>query len=254
MMKKKVAMSFALFCFVTMTLMCQTMPSPQWDNPLDTNGANCHVVKMSAARSMKDTTVAIEDTVRLHAKAYDSIVSGTKQNSIVMYYWSTDSGYSWLQSSPSDSAGIRPIIWSKSGFGDSSRVFHIAVKARTEDSAWSDTLRFSITVTLEPPAVAVGKDTSITVGDTIRLSGTATSRFTIKEYAWNLGTKGAFVPVTDGDTTLIAPLTPQTITYTLRVKDIRGIMGTANKVVTIVPVGLVWDDPVLGKWDASSWK
>lgn len=137
------------------------------DNPLDPSGTNWYPPQVVA---MDDTTVAIRDTVRLHATAIDS--NGTVARFI---WWQSGSG---RRDTTSDS--VFSVAF------DSANTIMVVVVAMDSDSLVSATDTIVLIVKAYPPVVTAMSDTSVGVNEMVRLWATASdTNGTVQNLAWS---------------------------------------------------------------------
>jgi hypothetical protein len=137
-----------------------------------------------------DTTVSVNDTIRLHAVASDSF-----GGSIAKWEWSINGvGY------PQPSSGNLTIV----APADSNSNFLCAVRVTDNDGlSMADTM--IVNVVLDPPAAFAGNDTMVARNSQVTLHGTASQQFgTIVKWEWDINNSG-FVQTSTGDTTFTTP-------------------------------------------------
>jgi outer membrane protein assembly factor BamB len=100
------------------------------------------------------------------------------------------------------------------------------------------------------PIANAGKDTTVSIKDTVRLHGSATQQFgTITEWAWDIGNTGTFKVTSKSDTAIIAPLS-ENLNYLciLRVTDDDGnVAKDTMKVIVMqdVPIASAGSDQTI---------
>jgi hypothetical protein len=111
----------------------------------------------------------------------------------------------------------------------------------TDEAATAWIYKFMVTIVQDVPVPNAGKDTTVSVNDTIRLHGSAMQKFgTIVEWAWDVGNTGTFIATGKGDSTVIAPKIENRNFYCiLRVTDDDG-----NVAKDTVKIAVVQDAPV----------
>lgn len=169
----------------------------------------------------KDTVVSIKDLVRLRGKATD------KYGTIVSWAWDIGNTKSFTAASKGDTGVTAPAT---------AAAAWLCILKVTDDDGNVDLDTVSISVGNDPPLAYAGKDTTVSIGDVIRLRGQGSDAYgTVAEFAWDAGIKGAFRVTTNGDTDVIAPSTP-TAAYLcrLRVTDDDGQFGLDDMSVTVV--------------------
>jgi len=137
-----------------------------------------------------DTTVSINDTVRLHAVAVDSF-----GGSIAKWEWSINGG-GFNQASTGDTIIIAPA-------GENGN-YACAVRVTDNDGlCTTDTL--VVSVVLDMPTANAGNDTAIAKSSQVTLHGSASQQFgSIVKWEWDIGNSG-FVQTSTGDTTITTP-------------------------------------------------
>jgi hypothetical protein len=135
------------------------------NNPNDVNGINWNPPTVTA---MNDTTVNINDTLKITATATDN---GT----IKKYVWAKD-GKTYKDTTDS---GSYKTAWSDSG----RKVLRVI--AIDNDGINSSPDSCVIKVTLDPPTVTAMNDTSISINDSLKITATAMDNGAIKKYLWS---------------------------------------------------------------------
>jgi len=139
-----------------------------------------------------DTTVSINDTIRLHAVAVDSF-----GGAITKYEWSINGG-DFVKTSSGDTAVIAP--------ADSNSKFKCIIRVTDNDGNVA-TDEVSDSVLLDPPTVTIDEYLIVNPSDTIKLRPNVSHRFGyIKKWEWSIGNND-FVETHQGDTTMVAPST-----------------------------------------------
>jgi uncharacterized protein (TIGR02145 family) len=98
----------------------------------------------------------------------------------------------------------------------------------------------NVNVKTDAPVVNAGIDTSVFVGTTVNLRGSATQQFgAFTQWEWKISSGGTWA-VRRADTSFTAPLAPQSILCSLRVTDDDGNKDMDIAMVTVadVPVGI----------------
>ncbi len=100
------------------------------------------------------------------------------------------------------------------------------------------------------PVPNAGKDTTVSIKDTVRLHGSATQQFgTITEWAWDIGDGGTFKETSKGDTIIIAPATENlNFLCILRVMDDDGNVAKDTMKITVlqdVPIAFAGPDTTI---------
>ncbi|MBD3346180.1 MAG: PKD domain-containing protein [Chitinivibrionales bacterium] len=183
--------------------------------------------------SVENTSVGINDSVHLHAKAKD-----TYTGAIVSYEWKIGDG-SWITT---DSGGDTTII------APSTAQTLVCSLRATDDDGKSVKGAITITVETRAPTADAGNDTTVGINDTVYFNATGADETTVAEYAWKCG-NGDWIVVPDGDTSLAAPATAQTWTCSLRVTDDDGNMVYDTKTITIesrIPTADAGNDTTVG--------
>jgi alpha-tubulin suppressor-like RCC1 family protein len=183
----------------------------------------------------KDTTVSIKDTVRLHGSATQQF--GT----ITEWAWDIGNTGTFKVTSKSDTAIIAP---------PSENLNYLCILRVTDDvgNVGKDTVK--VTILQDVPVPNAGKDTTVSIKDTILLHGSATQQFgTITEWAWDLGNTGTFKITSKGDTSIIAPAA-ENLNYPciLRVTDDDGNIAKDTMKVTVlqdVPIVNIGNDTII---------
>jgi alpha-tubulin suppressor-like RCC1 family protein len=173
-----------------------------------------------------DTTISIKDSISLFSTATD--VDGT----IKEYAWDfTGDGTFEYVSVTNTTIGYRYNI-----AGSYNAIVRVT---DDDDKVAKDTAK--ITVLQDAPIPNAGKDTTVSINDTVRLHGSATQRFgTIVTWEWDIGNTGTFVTLSNPDTVIIAP-SLENLYYmcVLRVTDDDG-----NVVMDTVRVSALQDVPI----------
>ena len=192
------------------------------NNPFDAGGSNWHPPVVTVTKN--DTIVSINDSIMVTA-------TGTDNGKVVKYVWAKNgTTYSDL----TDSGSLK-VAWPDSG----RKV--VLVKVMDNDGIVSLPDSCVVTVLLDPPVPDAGKDTMVSINDTVRLHGSATDRFGyITSWAWDIGNTGTFITKSRGDTTIVAPAS-ENLNYLciLRVTDDDG--NVAKDTVKII---VLQDAPV----------
>ncbi len=191
------------------------------DNDYTERSIKVTVIKDApVATAGKDTTVSIKDLVRLHGNGTD------KYGTIVAWAWDLGGTGTFKSVSKGDTIVTAPSIPAAS--------WPCILRVTDDDGNVSvDTV--IITVLKDTPTAFAGVDTTVSIGDTIHLSGKGTDVYgSIVERAWDIGATGTFRIAASGDTTIIAPKVATTLICSLRVVDDDGQVGKDIMVVNVV--------------------
>ena len=140
--------------------------------------------------AMSDTTVAINDTVLLHAAGTDS------GGPVVKYRWSFDAGVTWRETG----SGVFRIAWSVPDTG----LKFVRVKAVNHDGLESQAGIFRVAVKSYAPTVSLLTDTFVNIKNSANFSATGfDSNGTIRAYHWSIVRNGS--PTSLVDTLVTAP-------------------------------------------------
>jgi outer membrane protein assembly factor BamB len=185
---------------------------------------------------LKDTTISIKDTVLFSVSAHDT--NGILQK----YYWNFGDGSAKQFDTtkvPTDSHMFPSIA------------MQCTISVSVADSFGKLSARKAVVHVLQDvPVPNAGKDTTVSIKDTIRLHGSATQQFgTITEWAWDIGNTGTFKVTSKGDTIIIAPAT-ENLNYLciLRVTDDDGnVAKDTVKVIVMqdVPIANAGSDQTI---------
>jgi alpha-tubulin suppressor-like RCC1 family protein len=180
----------------------------------------------------QDTTVSINDTIRLHGSATDGF------GHITSWAWDIGNTGIFTTTSGSDTAIIAPA---------SENLNYRCILQVTDDDGnmVKDTVR--IIVRQDNPVPNAGPDTTVSINDTVRLHGSATDGFGyITSMAWDIGNTGTFTLTATGDTAFIAPASEnQNYLCVLRATDDDGNMAKDTiKIVVLqdVPIANAGND------------
>ena len=161
----------------------------------------------------QDTTVSINDTVRLHGSATDRF------GYITSWAWDIGNTGTFITKSRGDTIIVAP---------SSENLNYLCVLRVTDDdgNVAKDTVK--IIVLQDAPVANAGQDTTVSVNDTIRLHGSATQQFgSIVKWEWKIGS-GSWTATHGPDTTVIMPAAEQTVICSLAVTDDDGNRGVAG--------------------------
>ena len=137
-----------------------------------------------------DTSVSINDTIRLRASAVN--LNGV---SITKWEWSFNGG-SFVQTTTGDTNIIAP---------PDSNPNYVCVVRMTDNDSLSKTDTMIVNVVLDPPVAEAGNDTAVYMNYQVALDGKASQQFgTIVKWEWNIG-NGGFKQTSTGDTTITTP-------------------------------------------------
>jgi hypothetical protein len=156
-----------LLPILTLLLCARHNEEHSWNNPLDPNGTNWFPPTISA---MADTTVAVKDSVRLHAKGVSS------HDSLAGYVWRLGAD-TVLASADTIGLWVVPVR-------DSGRCTLTVVAV---DSVGRQSLRDTVVIQVKTyrPVMAAMSDTSVWISDTVRLHAAASdSNGRIMRYFW----------------------------------------------------------------------
>lgn len=133
---------------------------------------------MPLLRTMKDTAVAINDSVSL------KVTDTNPKSKLDICAWSLDNDTGWTtRPAANDSTGTFTKGWNRSQTG-----LHIVkVKCHNTNSQWSRVASFNVNVKLFPPYIKTPAPDTVTVGilDTVELHCTAAdTNGTIVKYCW----------------------------------------------------------------------
>ena len=166
---------------------------------------------MPIAFAGEDTTVSINDTIRLHGSAIDSL------RTITSWAWDIGNTGSFINTSTFDTTVIAPAS------EDSN--YQCVLRVTDDDGNIAfDTV--VITVLQDAPTADAGNDTTVGFGCTINLHGTASQQFgTIIKWEWKID-NDPWKEISGSDTSFIAPRVPKTYLCSLRVTDDDGLCDT----------------------------
>jgi len=139
-----------------------------------------------------DTTVSINDAVNLSCKVMDVY------SRVVMYKWDFAGNGLWTDSI----ATTDTMITKKNSY--STDAIYKAILYVRDDSGMVKFDTAMITVLRDAPVVNLGKDTTVSINDTIRIKGTVTQQFGTVLLWWNINNSG-FIPAAKPDTVVAAP-------------------------------------------------
>lgn len=137
-----------------------------------------------------DTTVSINDTIRLHAVASDSF-----GGSIAKWEWSINGG-SFNQTSSGDTIIFAPATESGN---------YVCAVRVTDNDGLIATDTMVVNVVLDPPVVFAGNDIVVAKNSQVTLHDSASQQFgSIVKWEWDINGTG-FVQTSTGDTTITTP-------------------------------------------------
>jgi formylglycine-generating enzyme required for sulfatase activity len=178
------------------------------------------------ANAGRDTTVSINDTIRLHgagADIYDTALT---------YAW--DIGNIGLfKDSRKDTVIIAPAT--------ANSAYRCVLRVRDSDGNMAyDTV--VINVLQDNPVANAGRDTVVFIGHEIHLHGSGVDTYgRIAKYEWDIGGTGSFLQTSTGDTVVNAPSSPVKPYYCiLRVTDDDGNIGLDTVNISVVSVNMVF--------------
>jgi hypothetical protein len=159
------------------------------NNPADPSGNNWHPPYIGA---MNDTTVSINDSINIHA------IGSYINNSNQRFVWAVK-GNAFSDTTDSGSIYI--------SFADSGTYVIKEKEVNALGDSPIDSVK--IHVLLDPPVVNAGKDTTVSINDTVHLHGSATDKYGhIIKKAWDIGNTGKFIISSTFATTFEASATP----------------------------------------------
>jgi hypothetical protein len=178
-----------------------------WDDPMASAG--------------NDTTVSINDTVRLSGTASDRF------GRIVKWEWDVGNTGRFSESSSRDTFFVAP---SHSGN------IPVMLQVTDDDGRRKQDLKY-VRVVSEDPVANAGKDTAIGYLDSLRLHGSGRVRFgSIVKWEWDIGNTGVFRSTSGPDTTASPHGVPnRRFRSVLRVTDEDGLTGTDTVDFTLKP-------------------
>jgi hypothetical protein len=139
---------------------------------------------------LKDTTISINDTVSF-------AVNTTDNNGIIQrYYWYFGDG-----NAKQDDTTTTPII----SHAFPATAMRCSVNVTVADSFGKLACKSAVVnVVVDAPVANAGRDTTVSIKDTVRLHGIATQMFgTITKWEWDIGNTKTFTTVSSGDTEII---------------------------------------------------
>jgi fibro-slime domain-containing protein len=171
-------------------------------------------------KAMNDTSVAINDSIFIHATGLDS------NGSIVRYYWALD-GVTFKDST--DSGEIKVAF-------DTQGVNTILVEAQDDDVSVSAADTVKVTVALFPPAVIAMKDTTVSIYDSLIIHAAGTDENgTIQKFLWALDGV-SYKDSTDSGKIIVCFSSTGTKTLLVKVYDDDGVESLQDTIQ--VTVGL----------------
>jgi uncharacterized protein (TIGR02145 family) len=162
--------------------------------------------------------VSFKDTIKLQSTA--SSIYG----SIIKKEWKIGNSNTWIVCGNSDTSIIAP------DKEDSNFTVDLRV---TDDDGNVNSAEVSIKVKTLAPIAFAGRDTTVFLGETIKLHGTGTDESGIVEYAWKIG-DGEWVLTNSGDISISGSLSEKTSVCSLRVMDDDGNYGYAQKIARTI--------------------
>jgi hypothetical protein len=154
--------------------------------------------------SLANPEVSVSDKVALNAKISQAF------GSIARYEWDFGNTGTFVPSSTGDTNVTVPAV---------PGVFLCIARVTDDDGNRSaDTL--GIKVVLDPPVAIAGRDTTVTISDSVALHGMGSDKYgRIVKWEWNIGTGGQFVEAPFGVAAVKSRSTPGYDTLILRVSD-----------------------------------
>jgi len=165
----------------------------------------------------EDTTVGINDTIRLHGEATD-------ESSIASYAWRFGEG-PWITTSTGDTDIVAP---------STAQSYVCSLRACDDEGNCSMDACTATVETRAPQAViTVAHSAAVLAGDEFELSAlNSTDETAIVSYEWRFD--GDDWVVTDGDTVMTAPSHAATISCSLRVVDDDGNASYASEDISVL--------------------
>ena len=180
----------------------------------------------------RDTTVSIKDTVHLRAVASDN-------GEVVAYRWKFDNK-KWTGKASADTFVVVP---------SKPRDAYVCSLEVTDDDGIKACASRVIRVRRMEPTVQAGRDTSVSINDTVHLYGRATDNGTIVKYEWKIGS-GEWLETSTPETSIVAPSAASDgIACRLRATDDDGQSATGSmtvKVTNSAPVVSAGKDTIVG--------
>jgi hypothetical protein len=144
-----------------------------------------------SARAGADTAVSIGDKVRLHGKDADGL------GRVVDVEWDIGGGGEFRRA-PAETIVTAPLT---------PRAAYLCILRVTDDDGNTALDTAAISVAADPPILAAGSDTVVSIGDTLRLRGSGQDKYgDIVEWKWSCGGEAPIAG--DPATTRIAPSAP----------------------------------------------
>jgi hypothetical protein len=174
-----------------------------------------------------NNTASINDTVRV-CVAYSN---PTRKITGIIWYFDSLNSPSVKQKADSSLAGKDTLVYWWKQAGDKKVFVEVTDEAGT---VWTGSV--VVMVVQDAPVPNAGKDTTVSLNDTVHLHGSATQQFgTIVEWAWDIGNTGIFKVISKADTTIVAP-SSENLNYLcmLRVKDDDGNMAKDTVKITVL--------------------
>jgi alpha-tubulin suppressor-like RCC1 family protein len=164
--------------------------------------------------AMADTSVWINDTLKLHANGTDS--NGT----ILKSYWAVNG----INFSDSSSASVFNTSFSTSGLKS------ILVKVRDDDGVYSSSASFKVNVKLGAPVTRPVPDTAVWINDSLKLHVIATdSNGTVVKYLWAVnGT--SFLDSSDAPNLYTSFANPGLKLVLVKVRDDDGVISSIDTI------------------------
>jgi cadherin-like protein len=171
-----------------------------------------------------DTLVTIKDSVPLPSEATDA------DGDLAGYAWDCNG-----DGRPEDSAalaGYRAAIRFSRTYPDSGT--RLCVLKIWDKEGQSAERRVRIQVVLDPPVAKAGHDTVVVAGTAINLHANGEDGYgPVVSREWKLGSS-EYKPMTQGEWSTQAPMTPGELVCILRLTDMDGLTGYDTMVVTVI--------------------
>jgi N-acetylneuraminic acid mutarotase len=203
--------------------------SEKYSNSIEISAVSPTKVKTYLTLSSYSTindTASINDTVKIVV----NFSNETRKNTNI--YWYVDTSDSIVRQVDIDTfSGSDTLQWSWSDAGS----HFVSVKIKDiAGSTWEGSI--TIQIIQDPPIVNAGKDTTVSIYDTIRLHGTASDSFGhISKWEWDFGNTGTFITTSTSDTNILAPASADSnYQCVLRATDDDSNMTSDTVVITVI--------------------